>query len=142
MPLSLDNRRLLLGAFIDLAFCFDSDRRKAALFDGLPEQGRGYGLPRFKGYPALARIQVDLNLFYTVNAFDRTLHVVHSERSRQTVDVDDGIRDGAHGKGRRARRLPSRRTSNRQRSRCDGDNPRHRHGGQHQANAGMGRQRP
>ena len=96
MPHSFDNRLLLLGAFIYLAFYFNSNRSKAAVLDRLPKGCRRRSLPRFKGYRSSARVQVDLNFLHTVNAFDRTLHVVHSERSRQAADVNDGIGGPAH----------------------------------------------
>ena len=120
MPYSFDNRWLLLGVFIYLAFHFNSDRSKAAVLDGLPEDGRCNGLARFKGYRSAARVQVENDFLYALNAFDRTLNIVHSERTRQAADVNDGISGATHRRGRSGRRRRSRGASNRQAGGRDG----------------------
>lgn len=120
MPYSFDNRWLLLGGFIYLAFHFNSNRSKTAVLDRLPEDGRCNGLARFKGYRASARVQIENDFLYALNAFDRTLNIVHSERTRQAADVNDGISGAAHRNARSGRRRPSRCASDRKGGGRDG----------------------
>ncbi len=110
---SFENCRLLLRAFIDLALDLNSNRLETAFYDGLPKGRRGRGLSRSERDPATTRVQIDLHGRYAINAFDRTLYVVRSRRSRQAADVDDRVGGFIHGIGRCARRLLGRRTSRR-----------------------------